>query len=505
MVDKPEEVCVIEETLRALLKKVSDSVETALLNRRDLLLRFRIRRSVEEAESELLLSRAHHPAKFLVAAERMVIHQTALDYPPEYDMSIIDESFSEESVETVVNFLRSDNAYLISSPMGLMALQSGDESDEHKKHLWPRDDPNRYPNALLAMRRDPTLEEKLFIANTSFENRVVSAALKAPFFLSEATSAQNVETSYMSAIWWMKLVESEHPVAPLYVKQLIDSPEDMAQNVSDPFLRSLITVHGVAKAKKIVRLAKHGVHCWQYKELYRFLNDWRNAAFAKVEVAQRLAAALILTDTPDDFDVQMPWKAFSIVLPPEFLDPIRRIWCGQFEGKCEVIAAVIDTGRVLLIPSYLGPIREDELEQQDRWFNNHKLQILKNLARGICLTVQNRESHRVSKSSSAKATEVHDRELPTSELYRVAPAIEIDDLRGVVHEVWTNPRKGGSPKYQFVVRGHPRNQAHGPRHSLRRKQWIPPFWKGPKGSRVLLRQYKIADEQDEQDNKDKKS
>jgi hypothetical protein len=32
---------------------------------------------------------------------------------------------------------------------------------------------------------------------------------------------------------------------------------------------------------------------------------------------------------------------------------------------------------------------------------------------------------------------------------------------------------------RFVVRGHWRNQAYGPQHSLRRKQWIEPYWKGP--------------------------
>lgn len=32
---------------------------------------------------------------------------------------------------------------------------------------------------------------------------------------------------------------------------------------------------------------------------------------------------------------------------------------------------------------------------------------------------------------------------------------------------------------RFIVRGHWRNQVHGPQRSLRRRQWIQPFWKGP--------------------------
>lgn len=33
--------------------------------------------------------------------------------------------------------------------------------------------------------------------------------------------------------------------------------------------------------------------------------------------------------------------------------------------------------------------------------------------------------------------------------------------------------------HRFIVRGFWRDQAYGPNHSLRRRQWIPPFVKGP--------------------------
>jgi len=39
---------------------------------------------------------------------------------------------------------------------------------------------------------------------------------------------------------------------------------------------------------------------------------------------------------------------------------------------------------------------------------------------------------------------------------------------------------GWKLRARFSVRGHWRSQAHGPAHSLRRLQWIAPFWKGPK-------------------------
>jgi hypothetical protein len=41
-------------------------------------------------------------------------------------------------------------------------------------------------------------------------------------------------------------------------------------------------------------------------------------------------------------------------------------------------------------------------------------------------------------------------------------------------------RTGWKLRSRFTVRGHFRNQAHGPRHAAHRVRWIEPYWKGPK-------------------------
>ena len=46
---------------------------------------------------------------------------------------------------------------------------------------------------------------------------------------------------------------------------------------------------------------------------------------------------------------------------------------------------------------------------------------------------------------------------------------------------------------RFIVRGHFRDQPYGPGHSLRRKQWISPFWKGGDAPTVLARQYAVSE------------
>lgn len=45
---------------------------------------------------------------------------------------------------------------------------------------------------------------------------------------------------------------------------------------------------------------------------------------------------------------------------------------------------------------------------------------------------------------------------------------------------------------RFIVRGHFRNQAYGPNLSLRRRQWIEPFWKGPSTLEALSREYEVT-------------
>lgn len=46
-------------------------------------------------------------------------------------------------------------------------------------------------------------------------------------------------------------------------------------------------------------------------------------------------------------------------------------------------------------------------------------------------------------------------------------------------------------KQRFVVRGHYRNQVHGPARALRTLKWIAPFWKGPEEGARLVHTYKL--------------
>lgn len=60
-----------------------------------------------------------------------------------------------------------------------------------------------------------------------------------------------------------------------------------------------------------------------------------------------------------------------------------------------------------------------------------------------------------------------------------APPHERDDLVDHAGRAYT---------HRWIVRGHYRNQAHGPSHSLRRRTWVAPHVKGPEGTPLIVKE-----------------
>lgn len=67
------------------------------------------------------------------------------------------------------------------------------------------------------------------------------------------------------------------------------------------------------------------------------------------------------------------------------------------------------------------------------------------------------------------------------------PLVTTIDLRPLRHEdaAETEPGSGRAYKHRFIVRGHWRNQAHGPGYTQRRMAWIPSHIKGPEDAPLL--------------------
>jgi hypothetical protein len=212
-----------------------------------------------------------------------------------------------------------------------------------------------------------------------------------------------------------------------------------------------------------------------------FLEDWYESSYARLEVSHKLAAAMCLTDVPDSDDMQAPWSAWSLLVPDGLLEnDVARVWCS---GKGPVFLVTMQ-GK--LQPwseaSYAKPVRD----------------MLVSLVRSACLALADQTRRRTigrwGTPTSSVSKRRHKGPPPPGARYLLAHPVIID-LRAAVREAVTGRRPGGgSPKVQFLVRGHWRNQAYGPKMALRRRQWIEPFWKGDEEARVLLRSYRVSDE-----------
>lgn len=219
-----------------------------------------------------------------------------------------------------------------------------------------------------------------------------------------------------------------------------------------------------------------------------WLKKWMDSSFARLEVSHKLCASLCLTDVPEDIEVKDPWECWSLIIPDGviFNEPCR-IWV--YEGA--PFAMVLNgTFRKIPAPTKKSAFETFPDKEARVW------EMVYNLIRGACLALSNPEDFSKQSAgqgwkSSKKSSRKGPPELSQARFLLSAP-VKVD-LREEVRRVITGERKGSSPKVQFLVRGHWRNQVHGPKRSLRKTIWIQPFWKGDEEARVLLRHTEIKE------------
>lgn len=249
-------------------------------------------------------------------------------------------------------------------------------------------------------------------------------------------------------------------------------------------------------------------------ELYRrpnylFADLWAESGFSRIEIGHKLAAALCLTNVPDD--VPSPWEYWSLMIPNGLFETeltlenekvlgteIERIWCKGSE--IYAILYKFDPARLLkeehkkeflqtgMTPFYLA-------HQIDESFNPDTVAILKNLVRSVCLCVNDKSSDRKGnwgKGYIARRKSDGGGKLDVSgERYVIGRPVSIDLRQDLSNYMSRKSRNHESPKFQFLVRGHWRNQRFGKNRSESRLQWIEPFWKGHEGMTSLLKIYNV--------------
>jgi hypothetical protein len=262
-----------------------------------------------------------------------------------------------------------------------------------------------------------------------------------------------------------------------------------------------------------------------------FLARWLDVAMPTFELTRDLLAALILTDPGDvdGEDVRFPFPSFVVAIPGDFwtivgvsgavervamlvVHSYRTFWVSDPDGpeKDFLMLSAFSAGGTNLwdrtggIPTS-GSIREWLELRHDPGAgvtpDEERLQILmRRVAANVALYVAEKgrgkrrgpSGSRSRKRRSARRRARLDKPKPTtwvlgSEVKLDAPTVAAarDDLDGGAR--WSVSKR-------FVVRGHFRNQAHGPGRTLRKRIFVAPFWKGPRDAPRLADLYRGGEE-----------
>lgn len=260
--------------------------------------------------------------------------------------------------------------------------------------------------------------------------------------------------------------------------------------------------HGDAVITRLLQRMDAGFRGMPYsRELQDFGVEWMRSGFPKLEVGHKLAASLAMTDVPEDIEVLAPWKAWSLIVPTGLFEvegvdkeAYARIWCWGSEPKF----FVLNTGELL------GPLTRADCQ---RMFVKNEPDktvtvlwgLVDSLIRGACLALSNPEEYKrqplKEKAASGKKSQRDGEPDFAVNRFMLSAPVEID-LRDHIKVLLSGKKKhgGGAPTVQFFVRGHWRQQAHGPGRSLRKTIRIEGFWKGPEHGAIKLGNYKVKNE-----------
>lgn len=247
---------------------------------------------------------------------------------------------------------------------------------------------------------------------------------------------------------------------------------------------------------------------------------WAMNAFPAVEVGAKYAAALCSTEIREEVVemIRSPWPSWLLEVPDGLLivmvddkpATVRRIQIAEDAGYWMWTAYCADGTSFFrwgMPTAHLGKTGEELAGTvfypcgmgKEKYVLNHMtpengrlLAVIGRLIAGICLAMHAPENIRKQPSGAAGAWKPRSAGAPDirGRLYVLGHPIKLDCRESVRDYLVGNTRTISS--VQGIVRGHWRNQAYGPRHSLRRPQWIQPFWRGAEDAPVMLRPHVVA-------------
>jgi hypothetical protein len=250
---------------------------------------------------------------------------------------------------------------------------------------------------------------------------------------------------------------------------------------------------------------------------------WADQAFPVVTLGEKFCAALIATHIPADMldEVEAPWHAFTIEVPGKLLslfdsemmqrtrvvrilvhrrvreDGVRE-WCWIGLGERGQHIWRSGTAREIIQPVEFRKQERDLYEEGDVAFEDdvhrdERLYVLvSRLVLNVCLAVSEPEMVRPV-GASHKRTGTGRHGPPEQRVFQVGRPISLD-CRSAIREYVEGERSVREMTVQSLIRGHWKRQPYGPKLSLRRRQWIEPYWRGPEDAPIAVRPHVFADE-----------
>lgn len=235
-----------------------------------------------------------------------------------------------------------------------------------------------------------------------------------------------------------------------------------------------------------------------------FAAKWAVHAFQRLMTSHTFAAALMCSDVQREVleGIEQQWDAFLVLVPNGMLlaggFEFSRILVASYQfGAWLGLLAPDGAGFRLLVheaSSLPVLLASDEMDLVQDSPPQRCMVLAKRLVAGLLLNLQDATTHKVRKVEARPKSKGREAE-PEHRIVTIGAPLEID-CRGAVKEYIehgtrssekTGRRHHGTPTVQWMVRGHYRMQAHGPKHTLRRKTWIRPHWQGHEAALIQTR------------------
>ncbi len=254
---------------------------------------------------------------------------------------------------------------------------------------------------------------------------------------------------------------------------------------------------------------------------------WADCGFPVVQLdSAKYAAALMATRPPSEGELNLPWKAFCVEVPEGLLAingwEVRLIWVHRWDSVEESSLTVANEAggdEALLVPATwawrlffcpakklgrsndymvrcrsLEALRREDLEEHLPTEDMRAVQLATRLVLNLCIAMSDpsavrREGPKMAGWVRGPAPIPRAAKQPVTRTYVVGRPIKLD-CREALKE-YVEGRRSSSPTVQFLVRGHWRNQACGPRLTERKMTWIEPYWKGPEDAPINVRPHVV--------------